>query len=88
MLRSFLVYCRQFTFIFCSMFFSIIVYHRILNVIPGAVQQDLVVYLFYIQQLVSANPKLLIYFPTPFPLGNREFVFCVCESVSRQTYFL
>ena len=69
------------------MFFSIIVYHRILNVVTGATQYDLF-YLFYIEQFVSANPRLLIYFPTPFPLGNLEFVFCVCESVPRQTYFL
>ena len=29
-------------------FFSIIVYYRILNIVPCAIQQDLVVYPFYI----------------------------------------
>ena len=38
------------------------VYHRILNIIPCAIQQDLVVYPSYIKQLTSANPKS---FPPP-----------------------
>ena len=39
-------------------------------------------YLFYIQQFVSANPKLLIYPPPPLsPFGKHKFVFCVGESV-------
>ena len=39
-------------------------------------------YLFYMQQFVSANRKLLIY-PSlqPFPFGKHKFVFYVCESV-------
>ena len=43
---------------------------------------DLAVYLFYAQQCVSANPKVLnLSLPTPFPFGNPMFVFYVCESV-------
>ena len=50
-------------------FFSSMVYYRILNIVLGTIQQNLAVYLFYIQQFVSANPKLLIYpSPTPSPL--------------------
>ena len=50
-------------------FFSIIIYYRILDIVPCAQQQDLAVYPFYIEQFVSANPRLLIFpSPTPFPL--------------------
>ena len=43
---------------------------------------DFVVYLFYVQQCVSANPKLLIYpSSTPSPVwGNHKFVFHVSVS--------
>ena len=35
--------------------------------------------LFYVQQCVSVNPKLLIYLSSQaFPLFNRKLVFCVC----------
>ena len=65
-----------------NIFFFIIIYYRILNIIPCATQEDLILYLFYIQQLVSVNPKLQIYpFPPSFPFGNHKFVFYVCESV-------
>ena len=63
-------------------FFSIIGYYEILSIVPCAVQRFLV-YLLYVQQCVSADPKLIIYPSlTPFPYGNHEFVFCVCEPVS------
>ena len=42
-------------------FFSIVVYHRILNIAPCAIQLDLVVYLFCIYQFASANPKCPIH---------------------------
>ena len=48
-------------------FFSIVGYHKMLTAVPCAVQV-FVVYLFYTQQCVFANPKLLIYPSTPFPL--------------------
>ena len=45
--------------------FSIIGCYKILNVVPCAIHQDLVFYLFCMQQFVFANPKFLIYsFPT------------------------
>ena len=47
---------HMYTFFF--ILFSIMVYHRILNIVPCAVQQDLVVYPSYIQ-FASANPKLM-----------------------------
>ena len=40
------------------------VYYRILNIVPCAIQKVLVVCLFYIQWCVSVNPILLIY-PSP-----------------------
>ena len=58
------------------------VYHRILNIVPCAIQSDLVVYPFYIYQFSSANPNLTLH-PSPslFLLGNR-ILFCVHDSVS------
>ena len=49
-------------------FFSRIGYYRILSRVPCAIQQVLVDYLFYIQQCVYVNPKLLIIPPLTFPL--------------------
>ena len=50
------------------MFFSIVVYHRILNTVPA---KDFVVYPFYIYQFASANPKLPIQpLPTPSLLAT------------------
>ena len=60
------VYIYRYIFFFRLL--SIIGYYKILNIVPCAIQQALVVYLFYIQQCVSANPKLLIYPSPPFPL--------------------
>ena len=40
-----------------------------------ALQQVLVVYLFYIEKYVSLNPKLFICLT--FPFGNHKFVICV-----------
>ena len=42
-------------------FFSIRGYYKIFNIVPCAIQQVLAVYLFYIQQCVYVNSKLLIY---------------------------
>ena len=49
---------------------------------PCAMQRVPVGYLFYIQQYVYFNPKLLIYPSLPLPFGNHKFAFYVCESVS------
>ena len=65
------MYMHYMCYIICMsffMFFPIMVYYRILNLVPG-VMWEFVVYLFYIWQCVSANPKLLIYpSSTPSPL--------------------
>ena len=67
---------------FFFIFFFIVVYHSILNIIHCAIQKDLVIYLFYIYQFVSANPKLPIQLsPTHLCLGNNQSV-CVSDSVS------
>ena len=64
-------------------YFSMTVYHRVLNIVSCALQEDLVVYPSYIQQFASANPKLPV-LPslTSLPLGNPKSVLYVCESVS------
>ena len=58
-------------------------YHRVLNIVPCAIQQNLAVYPFYIYQFVSANPKLLIQ-PSPMclPLGNHQFILNVGQFVN------
>ena len=57
------------------LFFSIIVYYKILTMVPCAIQQLPLVYLFYIQWCVYVNPKLLIYpFAPLFSLGNISLV--------------
>ena len=42
-------------------FFSMMVYPRILHMISGSIQQDLVAYPSYIQQFTSANPRFPIH---------------------------
>ena len=62
--------------------FFLIAYYRILSRVPRAMQEVLVDYLFYIyfiQQYVYVNAKLLIYPSPTFLLCNR--VFEVCDSV-------
>ena len=50
------------------MLFSIMVYYRILNIVPCAILWDLVFYIYPVyNSLESANPKLLIYPSHPFP---------------------
>ena len=48
-------------------FYSHIGHYRVLSRVPCAVQQVLVVYLFYVCQWISINAKFLIYPPLPFP---------------------
>ena len=65
-------------YMFFFVFFSIMVYYKILNIGLRVIQQDLIVGLFY-----TVNPKLPIY-PSPsliFPSGNNTFVSDTCESV-------
>ena len=59
----------MYTYPFFFRFFSHLGYYRILSRVLCVIQQVLVDYLFYIQQCVYVNPKLLIYpSPLPFPL--------------------
>ena len=53
------------------------VYHRMLNIVPCALQQDLVVYPFFIYYFASTKPKLPIH---PFPHHPLATVLCVWES--------
>ena len=72
------IYTHVHTHIYFFIFFFIVVYYKILNMVTSAIQQILVVYLLYIQQFVSANPKLLIYPSSPaFPFSNHKFFSCV-----------
>ena len=69
--------------VFFKIFFSIMVYHRILNIVPCAIQQDLVVYPFYIYKLTSADSNLPLHSsPNPRPLDNHQSVVYVRDSVS------
>ena len=65
------------------LFFSIMVYHRIVNIAPCAIQQDLVVCPSCIYWFTSANSRLPV-LPSPSlpPLGSHKSVLDICESVS------
>ena len=82
-------------YLFFFKFFSLLDYYKILSIVPCAIQQVLVNYLFYISLslymiyiyiyvcvCVCVNPKLLIILPPAFPFGNHKFVFYVCGSIS------
>ena len=50
-----------------------------IQLVPCAMQQDLVVYPFYKYQFASANPKFPIHHSPPLlPFGNHKSIFCVC----------
>ena len=55
-------------------FFFIIGYHKMLSIVLCAMQQVLV-YLFYIQQCVYVNPQILIYLPPHPHLVTVSFFF-------------
>ena len=66
--------------------FSIMAYHRILNIIPSA-NQDLVVYpscvfciLCSLHLLIPNSQSIPASFP--LPLGNHKYVLYICESAS------
>ena len=68
---------------FLKTFFSIIVHHEILSIVPCATQQEFVVYPSYMESFASANPKLPVVLPTvSFPLGKRKSALYICEYVS------
>ena len=57
-------------------------YHRILNMVPWAIQQDLIVYLVCIKQLISANFNLTLYSSLDRLCLETTNLFSICESVS------
>ena len=78
------IYTHTHIFMLFFLFFSIMVYHRIMNIILCAIQSDLVVHPFYIEEFPSASSKFSLYpMPLSFPLGNYKSVLYICESVSR-----
>ena len=61
--------------IFFFIFFSIVSYCKVLNTVPWVMQQDLVVYQYFIHggSIITAYPKLVVYFsPTTSIFGRRE----------------
>ena len=69
-------------YIFLFVFFSIMVYHRILSTVPCAIQQDLVVYPSYTSLHLLIPNSQSIPPPLPLPLGNHKSALYVCEFVS------
>ena len=65
MLCSFLLYQKSDSYIYFFMSFSIMVYHKILNIVPCAIQQDLI----YTIYLIYTSWHLLIPNSQPFPLS-------------------
>ena len=66
-------------YIFFFRFFSTLGYYKKLSIVPCAIQQVLVGYLFYIQQCVYFNTNLLIYPSLPSPLVTVS-LFCMSLS--------
>ena len=68
-------------------FFQILFhYQKMLSTVPCSIHQGLVVFLIYVEQCFSVNPKLLNYnTPSPPPLSplvTVAFIFYVCVSIS------
>ena len=57
------IYIYIHIYIFFFRFFSLIDYYNILSIVPCAIEQVLVGYIFYIQQCVYVNPNLI--YPSP-----------------------
>ena len=61
---------------------SNMIYCRILNIIPCAVQQDLIIYLLYSSLYLLIRNSNLLLPPLPSSFDNNAFVFYVYESIS------
>ena len=74
------------THIYTFKIFSIVVYHRILNIVLCAVQSNLVVYPFFVDMYNSLHLQTSIFHstpsPSPLPLGNLKSGLYVRESSS------
>ena len=64
------VYTQAFFFLDCS---SIMFYHKWLDIVPCAIQQDLIAYPLQMQQFPSTNPKLPVH-PTPSPSATTNLL--------------
>ena len=73
-------FLQFFSILKCLFFFSMLLYYKLLNIVPCAVQQDLVVYLFYISSLYLLIPDFqFIPHPTsPQTPGNQKPICCIC----------
>ena len=77
----------SYTYIYIYILFlilsSIMFHHKWLDIIPCAIQQDLIAYPLQMSLFASTNPKLTIH-PTSsrLPLGSHKFVLLVQEFVS------
>ena len=62
--------------------FCIMIYHRILNIVPCAIQKDLVVYPLCIYQVALLTPTAYcVLSPSPSPLATTHLFLCVHDSV-------
>ena len=58
------------------------IYHRILNIVPCAIQKDLVVYPLYIHQVALLTPTAYcVLSPNPSPLATTHLFLHVRDSV-------
>ena len=75
------IYLDMYISVYSFHFFSIIVYYKILNIVPCAYSKSwLFIYFIY-----STGHLLILYskfIPPYFLFGNCKFVFYVCESIS------
>ena len=74
---------------FFLIFFSFMVYHKILNIFPCAIQQDLVViHSTYNSMYLLISNSQSIPPPSHLPLDNHKSVLQVCVSVSQISSFV
>ena len=72
----------SYTYVCIYIFFSIMVYYRMLNIVPCAIRRTLlfIYFTFSSLYLLISNSQFIPSSP-PFPFSNRKFVFHVSESV-------
>ena len=78
MFRQFLLYSKVTHKYILFLTLSIMFHHLWLDIVPGAIQQDLTAHPFQRQQFASINPIFPVH-PTPFPLGNHKSALQVHE---------
>ena len=75
------------TYTFFLILFSTMVYHRVFNIVPCAIQEEFVVYPSYIYQSASANPKLPIH-PLQPPPSWQPQVCSLCNELLSKSVVL